>query len=288
MIAKFFPRVLPLQATPQSSSSADGGLRAPGVPSYRVTRGKKSNSGPAEPAKNLGGPTRLITTTLLIFLASQIVAAFIAELGLSIIHPNSHQSLDNSVAAETVYILIAEGLAAWLVLRIVKRRSLSLSVIGLGRKPIRNDLIKAALGFGAFYALLIIAGVLINSLSPDLTNQKQNLGFNNLTGGSDNMLAFISLVILPPLGEEILVRGYLYSGLRKIWKFAPAMLVTSLFFGAAHLELGNGGPLVWAAAIDTFLLSIVLVYLRERTGALYAGMAVHMLNNLLAFFVIIK
>ena len=246
---------------------------------------KKSNK---QPAKNLGGPTRLIVTTLLIFLASQIVAAFIAELGMAIIHPNSHQSLDNSVAAQFIYILIAEGLAAWLVLRIVKKRGLKLSAIGLGRKPNQTDLVKAAIGFGAFYALLIIAGLIVNTISPDLTNQKQNVGFNNINNGLENVMAFISLVILPPLGEEILVRGYLYSGLRKIMKFLPALVVTSLFFGAAHLQLGSGTPLVWAAAIDTFLLSIVLVYLRERTGALYAGMLVHMLNNLLAFFVVIK
>jgi membrane protease YdiL (CAAX protease family) len=238
--------------------------------------------------KNLGGPARLILTTLVIFLASQIVAAFIAELGLAIFHPNVRLSLDDSVAAQFVYILIAEGLAAWLVFRIVKKRGLKLSAIGLGRKPNSSDLIKAAIGFGTFYVLLIIAGLIVNSISPDLTNQKQNVGFNHLSNGLENILAFISLVILPPLGEEILVRGYLYSGLRKVMKFMPALVVTSLFFGAAHLQLGSGTPLVWAAAIDTFLLSIVLVYLRERTGALYAGMLVHMLNNLLAFFVVIK
>ena len=241
-----------------------------------------------EPAKNLGGPTRLILTTLLIFLASQIIAAFIVELGMAILHPNSHQSLDDSVAAQFVYILIAEGLAAWLVIKIVRKRGLKLAAIGLGRKPNSSDLIKAAIGFGAFYALLIVAGLIVNAVSPDLTNQKQNVGFNHISNGLENILAFVSLVILPPLGEEILVRGYLYSGLRKVMKFVPALVVTSIFFGAAHLQIGGGTPLVWAAAIDTFLLSVVLVYLRERTSALYAGMLVHMLNNLLAFFVVIK
>jgi membrane protease YdiL (CAAX protease family) len=75
---------------------------------------------------------------------------------------------------------------------------------------------------------------------------------------------------LPPLGEEILVRGYLFSGLRMVWRFLPAVIVTSLLFGAAHLEFGGGGPLVWAAAIDTFILSVVLCFLRERSGALDA------------------
>jgi membrane protease YdiL (CAAX protease family) len=146
-----------------------------------------------------------------------------------------------------------------------------------------KDIIGAAVGFGVFFVTLIITGLIINHLSPELNNQKQDLGFNNISTSSENILAFVSLVILPPLGEETLVRGYLYSGLRKFWRFWPAVAVTSIIFGAAHLEFGSGGPLVWAAAIDTFLLSIVLCFLRERTGALYAGMAVHMLNNLIAF-----
>jgi membrane protease YdiL (CAAX protease family) len=82
---------------------------------------------------------------------------------------------------------------------------------------------------------------------------------------------------------EILVRGYLYSGLRSNWKFLPAALLTSLMFGLAHLQLGSGAAVVWAAGIDTFVLSMVLVYLREKTGVLYAGILVHALNNLIAF-----
>ena len=88
---------------------------------------------------------------------------------------------------------------------------------------------------------------------------------------------------LPPIGEETLMRGYLYSGLRSRLHFWPALLITSLLFGVAHLSTGVSGPL-WAAAVDTFILSAVLVYLREKTGALYAPIMLHGLNNLVAFF----
>jgi membrane protease YdiL (CAAX protease family) len=80
------------------------------------------------------------------------------------------------------------------------------------------------------------------------------------------------------------VRGYLYSGLRSKLKYLPALLITSLLFGAAHLSENDSG-LLWSGALDTFLLSVVLVYLRENTGALYAGMLVHMANNVIAFSV---
>ncbi|MBX4197563.1 CPBP family intramembrane metalloprotease [Candidatus Saccharibacteria bacterium] len=262
---------------PPAGANEDGGE----VTLSGRTPGKK-------PSKNLGGPGRLILFTLLIFLLSQIIAAFIAELGLAVIHPGSKQSLNDTISGQFAFILLAEGLAAWLVFWLVRRRGVSLGTIGLGRRPQISDLYKALLGFGVFYILLIIASLLVNNLSPELVNQKQNIGFNNIRNSTENVLAFVSLVILPPLGEEILVRGYLYSGLRRVWKFMPALVVTSLFFGVAHLEFGTGTPLVWAAAIDTFLLSVVLVYLREKTGALYASMLVHMLNNLIAFLVVIK
>lgn len=244
------------------------------------TPGKKPAT---QPSKNLGGPVRIIATTILVFIISQLIAAFIAEAGLSLLGPDSHQTLDNSIVWEFVYILIAESLAVLATIRLVKRRGLGLGTIGLGRRPKWSDLTKAVIGFLAFYALLIVAGLLVNELSPNITNEKQDLGFTNAHAAWQTALAFISLVILPPLGEETLVRGYLYSGLRSIWRFWPALLVTSVLFGAAHLEFGSGGPLVWAAALDTFILSVVLVFLRERTGAIYAGILVHMLNNLVAF-----
>jgi membrane protease YdiL (CAAX protease family) len=280
----FLPGVTRKEGTPPPAGRVRGRW---GVALSGRTPGKKPDKQKLK-HENLGGPWRLVLTAVAIFLVSQVIAALIAELVLALAHQNSSTSLDNSIAAQFVYVLIAEGLAAWLVVKIVRRRGLNLGFIGLGRRPVISDLTKAFIGFGVFYLLLIIASVLVNSFSPDLTNQKQNLGFTNIHSSSDNILAFLALVLLPPLGEETLVRGYLYSGLRSIWRFGPALLLTSLVFGIAHLELGSGSPLVWGAALDTFLLSVVLVYLRERTGALYAGMLVHMLNNLIAFFVVIK
>ncbi len=236
---------------------------------------------------NLGRPPRVILNTFFIFLLSQILAAVLVSLVYTLIRPH-HPSINDSIIAQFFYILLAEGLAAGLVIWLVKRRSLSLGFIGLGRFPVLKDLALAGLGFIIFYALLIGLALIINFISPGINNEQQNIGFNNINNSRENVLAFISLVLIPPLGEEILVRGYLYSGIRKFWRFWPALLVTSLCFGAAHLELGNGGPVVWAAALDTFLLSMVLVFLRERSGALYAGMLVHMLNNVIAFGVHFK
>jgi membrane protease YdiL (CAAX protease family) len=238
---------------------------------------------PTKPAKNLGHPLTVITFTLFIFLVSQLVAAVVAEIAIGVTHPRTSVSLDDSAFGQFAYILMAEGIAAYLVVWLVRRRGLSLSTIGLGRRPSANDFIKGLGGFVVFFVVLMAINIVVGILWPDLSSEKQNVGFNNIHTSADNIFALVSLVILPPLGEEILMRGYLYSGLRMVWRFWPALIMTSLLFGLAHLEFGSGGPLVWAAAVDTFTLSIVLVFLREKTGALYAGMMVHMLNNVIAF-----
>jgi membrane protease YdiL (CAAX protease family) len=253
-----------------------------------------SSSGEPAPVKKpdlhnkaeLGSPLRALAVTVLIYLAIQLVLLVFSIILITAHHDTSY-SLNDSAPAEFVAILAAEALTIYLVLRILKKRRLPLSVIGLGRRPAISDFWKGILAFAVFFFVFFGIALLIYSLSPDITNQKQDVGFTNLKSQSDTILAFIALVLLPPLGEEVLFRGYFYSALRRHWTFISALLATSLLFGSAQLLTGDTG-LLWIAGIETFILSCVLVYLRERTGALYAGMLVHMLNNLLAFFVIIK
>jgi hypothetical protein len=100
-------------------------------------------------------------------------------------------------------------------------------------------------------------------------------------------MAFVSLVLLPPIVEEIVFRGFVFTGLRKKMKFTAATIITSLLFAGPHLLASSEG-LLWVAGVDTLVLSFVLCYLRERTGALWAPMAVHGLKNALAFVLLLS
>ena len=227
-----------------------------------------------KPEQDLGGPIKVLFVGFALYIISQLVAV----LALNFIYGSDAQS----IWTDFWYVFIAEAGAAWLVYALVKRRGVGLSFIGLGRRPVLNDAVKGVMGVLVCYLLLFTASILLNVLAPDFkTDQKQNLGFNNITSGTDQLLAFIALAIFPPIAEEILVRGYMFSGLRARLKFWPSALIVSLLFGLAHLQLGSGDPLVWGAAIQTFILSIVLVKLRESTGALYAGILVHFINNVI-------
>lgn len=236
---------------------------------------------------NFGLPWRAIANALLIFVLSQLIAAIIIEFLAAIVLTRNVSSsvLSYSAIAQFFFILIAEGLAVATVLWILKRRNLKLADIGWGRRLQSRDFKLAIGGFITFFVLLIVVNASLTALIPSYNvEQAQDVGFKTVTVAADKILAFVALVVLPPLGEEFLMRGYLYSVLRSRWSFVVAGLVTSALFGAAHLLTGTDS-ILWAAGVDTFILSLVLVYLRERTGALYAPIMVHGLNNILAFSV---
>jgi len=220
------------------------------------------------------------------FYASQFIAGMVISLYPVLKHWTAHQAntwLDNSVGAQFTFILIAEALTVYAVYWFVRLYKQELSIIGL-RKPRWSDV---AYGLAAvpFYVVLYILTVgVAQSLVPHLNvDQAQEIGFNSVHGTLAMALTFVSLVVLPPITEEILVRGYLYSSLKKALPRWGAVLLTSGIFAIAHLpEGGAAGPL-YIAALDTFVLSLVLIYLREKTGGLWASITLHALKNGVAF-----
>ena len=94
---------------------------------------------------------------------------------------------------------------------------------------------------------------------------------------SFNMAVFLvfGIVVLAPLGEEILFRGFLQKFLEEHWQdVTRAVLVTSLFFAIIHLN-----PF-WL--IQIYMLGVILGFLAWRTGSIWAGFILHAANNLVA------
>jgi membrane protease YdiL (CAAX protease family) len=224
--------------------------------------------------------------TVFIFVGAQVVASIVISLYPELLNWSSRRAADwlsTSTYAQFFYILLAEALTVggvWLLLRMSRW---NWSTIGLKRPTLKQ------IGFGAlalvpYFALYLLIVTAVSAIYPNLNiNEQQQIGFDNAKGGLALAAAFVSLVILPPLAEEIVMRGYLYSGLKRAMPAVAAALVVSSLFGFAHLAEGKSGGLLWIAALDTFSLSLVLVYLREKTGNLWAGITLHALKNCIAF-----
>ncbi len=191
--------------------------------------------------------------------------------------------INNSVSAQFFYFFLATGLSLSAIYGYLRFFKISLPTIGL-RRPRWNDLWYGLAAVPFYYVLYLISVGLIGHFIPSLNvNQKQQLGFDNVHGAVQMILTFASLVVLPPILEEIMIRGLLYSSLKKAMPMVAAVVVTSAIFASAHLpEGGATGPL-YIAAIDTFILSLFLIYLREKTSGLWASMTLHAVKNGIAF-----
>lgn len=223
-------------------------------------------------------PVPAIVIVILLFFGAQIMAAIVMAIarqsGLTF-GPTIEQFL---------FVLLAETATLGILAALLRSRRQSFGSLGLTRPKLIDGLYIAGgfVAYFAFYALLLAA---IVPLVPSLdVAQRQDVGFDTATGLIALIPVFITLVVLAPVTEEILVRGFLFGSLRARMSLVWAALVASLVFGAAHLFGGEqGAPLLWIAGIDTFVLSLVLCYLREKTGRLWAGIGLHALKNGIAF-----
>ena len=224
-----------------------------------------------------------------IFFGAQLLSALILSYYRYPKHWSAQQLLNwlnNAVSAQFLYYLFAECLVVLAVYLFVRRYKDGLRAIGL-RQPRWFDLVYGLAGLPMYLFSLFVAVTIIQHLVPSLNvNEKQQLGFNfnNVHGGGETILIFLSLVVLPPIGEEILFRGFLYSSLKKNLPKVIAVLATSALFATPHLFEGGSAGLLYIAAIDTFILSLFLILLREKSGGLWSSMILHALKNSIAFF----
>ena len=207
------------------------------------------------------------------------VVYFIGQLAVTlVIRANDIRSVEElysrPAALVTAYVL--GGLVTLgAVLAVLRVRKMTLGDVAL-KKPELKDIGYGFLGFGAYFLIVRILLVVLGALIPALNlNQAQDIGLKNVTSG---MLpaAFIALAVLPPLSEELLFRGFLYTRLRgyKIGLVTSALIV-SVLFGAMHGQ--------WNISIDTFVLSMTMIYTMQQRRSLWVSITMHVLKNTLAF-----
>lgn len=213
------------------------------------------------------------------FGAQIIVTAFVWLLKMANIpFANLNSSILETVLAALIY-LVTLGLVIGLPWLVKKRRT-TLSDVGLQRLPTWTDIIMAPAGLIVYLALSSILVTVASNVFPWFNvSQPQDTGFSQqISYGYEYILAFVTLVIIAPVAEEVIFRGYLFSRLKKYAPVWVAIAVTSIVFGALHGA--------WNLAVDTFALSVVMCLLRQNTGSLWASILLHMSKNGLAFYIL--
>lgn len=249
-----------------------------------------SQRGKGQPGGKVNwSPLESVGVTIAVYVSAQVAVVAILMLG-ALATGNSPSDMLDRMQGESllqfVFLLGIDAITVAMIVRFMRTRLTPLRAIGIV-KPHWKDISYTSIGFVVYFVLYLGVAAIIQNWFPSVNlNQEQEIGFSRSTQGLELIPVFLSLVILPPIAEELLARGVLYSGLRTRMKMLSAGLVTSALFAVAHLPGGTDGALLWVGAIDTFILSMVLVYVREKRGSLWPPMFIHGLKNFLAFFLL--
>lgn len=166
-------------------------------------------------------------------------------------------------------------------------RIASRETLGLKGWPTWTDIGLAPVGFIVYIILAAgLTAAFFGIFSQLDASQTQDVGFDTFIAGFDRVLAFITLVVVAPIAEEIIFRGWLYGKMREklservsnVAGMAISILLVSLLFGLVHMQ--------WNVGVNVFALSVVLCGLREITGTIYAGILLHMIKNGTAFYLL--
>jgi len=128
--------------------------------------------------------------------------------------------------------------------------------------------IAITIGFSAlFFSSYIVRGLAI--MSP-IAYANYVAAFENLQLGSA-LSFFVAVVLIAPLFEEILFRGWMFNQIQRTFSVVTAVVVSGVMFGVFHLNIFQG----------TFatVLGIVLGLSLLWTNSIWVPITIHLVNN---------
>lgn len=132
-------------------------------------------------------------------------------------------------------------------------------------------------------AATLIAGNIYDAIAHALHAQPQtnlDLLTKQIAAAPRTVFAvLISAVVIAPICEEVFFRGFLLPGLRHVMSAPWAIVVSSVIFAIAHVQLGSLPLLI--------VLALFLGILRVTTRSIWPGVILHTLNNALGLISVI-
>lgn len=220
------------------------------------------------------GAISAIAVSFIAYLASQIIVIILL---VAVDLLNGDVDISKVLEGSNWLTLALSGVSSGILLLVLywflRHRKASFKNLGFSQFKI-SHIGWIAIGLIAYFGLLFVA-LSAASLVPGFdVDQAQNIGYQSASGWQ-LVLAFVGLVILPPLAEEMIFRGFLYRGLATKWPKSLSALMASGLFAVAHLQ--------WNVGVDVFVLSMVMIALYEKTKNLWACIALHSIKNAIAF-----
>jgi membrane protease YdiL (CAAX protease family) len=157
-------------------------------------------------------------------------------------------------------------------------------------KPKLSNVAWAALGLISFYILSALVIELAIQLAPSLkanSQLTQQLNITSVHGSVEIIAAVVGLSIIDPITEELVFRGVIFTSLKRRMPVFVAAIVTSVIFAIPHM-LQNTDGILYTVGIGIFILSLILCWVRQKTGNIYTSMLIHSVVNAISLIALIK
>ncbi len=217
---------------------------------------------------------------LVVFLVPWVVlplALILLLKGLSPYVPGVPQyltALGNNDPGATFGLVIVDAIGSFGAIGYFLRKyHTGLATLGVRRFNLGKAILYLVGILAVFGFLVAAAYYAIQALDPHFNaNQAQ---MNEFTDGTYSVINLLALVIIPPFVEETTFRGFMFPAFAKRWGVVVGAILTSILFGFAHLQAN--------VSVYTFILSLLLCGLYMRTRSIVPGIALHMINNYIAY-----
>jgi CAAX protease family protein len=131
--------------------------------------------------------------------------------------------------------------------------------------------------YGQLFCILLVTAVALNVVISSLTNHFYPQPSQTPEPfGVPTVLDLFGNVVLAAIFEEMIIRGWLYTGIRAKLGAWQTILITSVLFAALH-SISSAQDI-----LPTLPLGLAAGYLRERTGSVKAPMSLHLFHNAIA------
>jgi membrane protease YdiL (CAAX protease family) len=257
-----------------------------GVAWYAVSRAyaagsrvnKEDPAGLEQRHRVTGGLRALAFFGLVWFIASTAVI-FIFALVIAIVAPPENRNFGegfadiiNSASGATgplnpfslwgaIGTMVATIAAVWISQRVARGKS----ILDLGLRPYRELPLDLLLGIFLGPLLFAIIFQLEQLLGYIVGNRGPTFNWSQLAQA-------FAIFICVAVSEELVVRGYFLQVLNEVWGGAVSVVVTSLFWGFAHLLNPRATML---GSLNIVVAGLIFAYAYSLTGKLWLPIALH-------------
>jgi len=232
----------------------------------------------ARATPNVWGPWATIGLSVVAFIVSLLSGAVIALVVLAVLGELTMSTFlfdPDSLESDSLFLLVASVLWTAVLVGCLAgfiwfRRTTLREYLHL-RLPSRRVAIAWMVACLALLAAMDC--VTVFALGRDIVPPSQVEDYRN----AESLVALLlAVVVVAPVSEELLFRGFLFKGIASKWGGPAAIMISAVLWASLHLQYDLYG------IFQVFVSGIFLGVVRLRSGSVLLVIALHAMGNLIS------